>query len=245
MASADELSELWARYKEYGDEDTKNEILLRHVELVKRIVRRMMPKYSYYNEFDDLVNCGIIGLMGAIEKFDPTQGVNFETYAVNRIRGEILDYMRAQDWAPSSLRKRISQLTAAYEKLEARDGVAPDDKKIAEEMGISESQVRKILSQTHLFNLVKFEDALTGVYSVLNLAGPAEEIPENVLMDKDLKATLAELIDELPEKEKLVITLCYYEGLMLKEIAEILEVSESRVSQIHSKVLAKLRAKLI
>jgi len=248
MAEADvqqeEIDKLWHAYKVFGDAAAKDAILLHYIHLVKRIVRRMMPKYNSYNEYDDLVNCGIIGLIDAVEKFDLKHGVKFETYAVSRIRGEILDYMRSQDWAPSSLRKKINIITDMYDSLERQMGTPPTEQKVAEMLHMPVTQVQKVLAQTHIFNLVNFEDMLSSCYAVNEVACADENMPENALLDKEIKKILAEMIESLQEKEKLVVTLYYYEELMLKEIADILDVSESRVSQIHSKVLAKMRVKL-
>ncbi|MCL2151627.1 MAG: FliA/WhiG family RNA polymerase sigma factor [Oscillospiraceae bacterium] len=243
--SPEDLSRLWSDFKNGGDMEAKDKILLNYGYLVKWIVRRMMPKYNNYNEYDDLVSCGMLGLIDAVDKFELKHKVKFETYAVSRIRGEILDYMRSQDWASPSLRKKISAITNAYEIYEGQNLGRPVDKDVADSLGMNVNQVRKIQNQTHMFNLVNFEDALGGGTNLEAEMGNFEEnTPENELLDKEEKKLLAEIIDELPEKERLLITLYYYEGLLLKEIAEILRVTESRVSQIHSKVLAKMRAKL-
>ena len=243
--SQDELGRLWDDFKNSGDIEAKNEILLNYGYLVKWIVRRMMPKYNNYNEYDDLVSCGMLGLIDAVEKFDLTHEVKFETYAVSRIRGEILDYMRSQDWASPSLRKKISAITSAYETFESQDLSRPIDQAVAESLGMPVVTVHKILNQTHMFNLVNFEDALGGGGTPeAEIGNQDENTPEEELLEKEKKQLLVEVIDSLPEKERLVITLYYYEGLLLKEIADILQVTESRVSQIHSKVLAKMRTKL-
>ncbi|MDR1117322.1 MAG: FliA/WhiG family RNA polymerase sigma factor [Oscillospiraceae bacterium] len=239
-----EVDKLWLLYKKNNDIEAKNELLLHYVHLVKKLVRRMMPKYNSYNEYDDLVNCGIIGLIDAVEKFDLKHGVKFETYAITRIRGEILDYMRAQDWAPSSLRKKINAITGAYDSLERETGLQPSEQSVASELNMPVAQVQKVLAQTHIFNLVNFEDTLSAGFTAKEIPVPEEETPESILLGKEMKEILTDLIEKLPEKERLVITLYYYEELMLKEIAEILNVSESRVSQIHSKVLAKMRMRL-
>ncbi len=240
----DDIDKLWKYYKDTGSLQAKNELLLHYIHLVKWTVRRMMPKYNSYNEQEDLVNCGVIGLIDAVEKFNLDHGVKFETYAGARIYGEILDYMRSQDWAPPSLRKKINAVMKTYEALEAKQQTPPTEEKVAEELSMPVSQVRKILSQTHMFNLINFEDTLSSSNAINEVSAPDEQSPENTLLNKEMKKLLAELIDTLPEKERLVITLYYYEGLLLKDIAEILDVSESRVSQIHSKVLIKMRAKL-
>ena len=240
----DELGQLWKAFKENGDIDAKNDLLLNYGYLVRWIVRRMMPKYNNYNEYDDLVSCGTLGLIDAVDKFELKHEVKFETYAVSRIRGEILDYMRSQDWASPSLRKKISAITNAYEVFENANPGMSADKEVAQTLGMPAEQVQKILAQAHMFNLVNFEDALGSANPEAEIKSKDEYSPEEELLLKERKEILAEAIDSLPEKERLVITLYYFEGLLLKEIAEILQVTESRVSQIHSKVLAKMRSKL-
>ena len=240
----EELDDLWKIYKSTGDFTAKDKILLNYGYLVKWIVRRMMPKYNAYNEYDDLVSCGMLGLIDAVDKFQLEHGVKFETYAVSRIRGEILDYMRTQDWASPSLRKKINAITNAYEAYESQNPGRPSDSDVADSLGMSAEQVQKILTQTHMFNLVNFEDALNSNNPDSEIGNREENTPEEELLEKEKKELLTQVIDALPEKERLVITLYYYEGLLLKEIADILQVTESRVSQIHSKVLARMRAKL-
>ena len=240
----EELGNLWGVYKESGSIEAKNEILLNYGYLVKWIVRRMMPKYNNYNEYDDLVSCGMLGLIDAVEKFELKHEVKFETYAVSRIRGEILDYMRSQDWASPSLRKKISAITNAYETFENLNPGRPADKSVADSLGMPVEQVQKILTQSHMFNLVNFEDALSSGNTEAEIKSTDTSTPEEELLNKEKKELLVDVIDALPEKERLVITLYYYEGLLLKEIADILQVTESRVSQIHSKVLSKMRTKL-
>ena len=242
--TTEELRQLWIIFKQTGDIEVKNRILLNYGYLVKWIVRRMMPKYNNYNEYDDLVSCGMLGLIDAVDKYDIKHEVKFETYAVSRIRGEILDYMRSQDWASPSLRKKISAITNAYEKYENQFPGQPVDKAVAESLNMPVEQVYKILSQTHMFNLINFEDALSSSNPEADIKNNDENTPEDELLIKEKKEQLMEVIDALPEKERLVITLYYYEGLLLKEIADILQVTESRVSQIHSKVLTKMRVKL-
>ena len=240
----EELEQLWAAFKGNKDMDAKNDLLLHYGYLVKWIVRRMMPKYNNYNEYDDLVSCGMIGLIDAVDKFELKHEVKFETYAVTRVRGEILDYMRAQDWASPSLRKKISAINSAYEVFESQNPDGPVDQQVADSLGMPVEQVHKVLNQTHMFNLINFEDALGSNNPEAEIKNRDEKTPEDELLEKEKKAVLIEVIDELPDKERTVITLYYYEGLLLKEIADILNVTESRVSQIHSKVLAKMKVKL-
>jgi RNA polymerase sigma factor for flagellar operon FliA len=242
--SPEELQTLWIAFKEEADSDAREKILLNYGYLVKWIVRRMMPKYNNYNDYDDLVSCGMLGLIDAVEKFELKHEVKFETYAVTRIRGEILDYMRSQDWAPPSLRKKITAISSAYEAFELENPGKPADHAVAKSLNMPVEQVHKILTQTHMFNLINFEDALTSGNHESEIRNRDEKTPEEDLIDKEKKQILVETIDTLPDKERMVIALYYYEGLLLKEIAEILNVTESRVSQIHSKVLTKMRTKL-
>jgi len=242
--SPEELAELWVEFKSSGDRGAKDELLLHYGYLVRWIVRRMMPKYNNYNEYDDLVSCGMIGLIDAVDKFELKHEVKFETYAVTRVRGEILDYMRSQDWASPSLRKKISAINSAYEVYESKNPGGSVDQQVADSLGMTVENVHKVLNKTHMFNLINFEDALGTVNPEAEIKNRDEKTPEDELLEKEKKAVLVQVIDELPEKERTVISLYYYEGLLLKEIADILCVTESRVSQIHSKVLAKMRAKL-
>jgi RNA polymerase sigma factor for flagellar operon FliA len=241
----EELEGLWKVFKEKKDIEAKNEILIHYGYLVRWIVRRMMPKYNSFNEYDDLVSCGMLGLIDALEKFDVDHGVKFETYAFPRIRGEILDYMRSQDWASPSLRKKISAITAAYEAFESKSiSGGSVDQKVADSLEMPVEQVHKIMNQAHMFNVVNFEDALSAGNVEADVRTSDDASPEEELLKKEKKQIIADVIDGLPEKERLVVTLYYYEGLLLKEISDILQVTESRVSQIHSKVLSKMRIKL-
>ncbi|MDR1588980.1 MAG: FliA/WhiG family RNA polymerase sigma factor [Oscillospiraceae bacterium] len=241
---SEDINALWLTYKESGDIEARDSLLLHYTYLVKWLVKRMMPKYNSHTDYDDLVSCGVLGLIDAMDKFDLEHGVKFETYAVNRIRGEILDYMRSQDWAPPSLRKKISAINEAYEELERAGAEPPSEHSIAQALDMPASQVQRIMSRSHMFNLVSFEDALQSLRTSGEPQAPEESSPEDVLMEKETKRLLAAVIDTLSEKERLVVTLYYYEGLLLREIAEVMSVTESRVSQIHSRTLAKLRTRL-
>jgi len=240
--SPEELESLWADYKKIGDVNAKHCILLHYNYLVKWIVRRVMPKYSEYSEYDDLVSCGILGLIDAVDKFQLKHNVKFETYASLRIRGEILDYMREQDWAPPSLRSKITAINKAFEKFENKNGISATEQEVADSLNMQLEQVQEILAQAHMFNLMNFEDTLDTInYS---FRGQEESTPEDELLLQEQKERITEAIDLLPERERLAVTLYYYEGLLLKEIGNILNVSESRVSQMLSKALLKMRRAL-
>lgn len=239
-----ELSELWEKYFQNKTLELKNELVLSYVYLVKKIVLRMMPTYEGYNNYDDMVSNGIFGLMDAVEKYDLSRNVKFEHYAAMRIKGEIIDQIRKQDWAPSSLRRKIKSITNAYNELENKLFRTPTDKEVAEHLGMKEEDLYKVMEKSHTFNIVHFEEMLSENSYSINSVPDRRESTEQNIEKKEMKVILGEMIDALPEKEKLVISLYYYEELTLKEIANVIGVSESRISQIHSKVILKLRSKI-
>lgn len=236
--------ELWRRYELDKSIDTKNELVLNYIYLVKSIVFRLLPTYEGYSNYDDLLSCGVLGLIDAIDKYDLKRDVKFEYYASMRIKGEIIDHIRKQDWAPSSLRRKIQSISAAYGELEKELLREPTDEEIAERLDMDVTELNRIIEKTHIFNVIHFEEMLTDDYSLGSTIQDKGETPEERVEKQEMKELLGELIDSLPEKERLVVTLYYYEELTLKEIAAILGVSESRASQIHSKVILKLRTKL-
>lgn len=238
-----DIEALWDEYFATGAEDIKNKIITHYLFIVGIVVRRLMPQYRDYSEKDELMSCGVLGLIDAVNKFDRSFGVKFQTYATVRIRGEIIDYMRRQDWAPTSLRKKITSIQSAHETLEAQLGRRPAEQEIADYLGIKVTAVQKVLQKAHMFNLVYFESMLfekdNDELSEGSGADPYQHIESEIMSD-----TLRELVESLPEREKLVITLHYYEGMTMKSIANILQISESRVSQIHSKILMEMRMAL-
>ncbi len=239
-----EIAKLWRSYAKEKKPQVKSELLLHYIDLVRSIVLRMMPVYHGYNEFDDLVSCGVLGLMDAIDKYDIEQGVRFSTYAAVRIRGEIIDHMRKSDWAPSSLRRKISSVNSAFEELEVQLARAPSEEEVAAKLGIRPGEVFDVLEKSYMFNLVHFEDMLTETWTSIPGSSDSDENPETFVENREVRVVLADVIQALPEKERMVISMYYFNEMTLKEIAAVLGVSESRVSQIHSKVLLKLRGKL-
>ena len=238
------VQELWSRYSRERSLELKNELVMRYLSQVKSIVLRLMPTYKAYSNYDDMLSCGVLGLMDAVEKYDMSRDVKFEYYAAMRIKGEIIDNIRKQDWAPSSLRRKIKSISNAYSELEHRLGREPTDSEVAKYLDMSEDELQNTLGKSQMFNIIHFEEMVqndaTWEYMVQNNENTLEEEVEN----REMVDILGRIIDSLPEKEKLVITLYYYEEMTLKEIAEVLGVSESRVSQIHSKVVMKLRNKM-
>lgn len=236
--------ELWIKYSTEREIEIKNELVLRYIVRVKNIVLRMMPTYKGYSNYDDMLSCGILGLMDAIEKYEIKRKIKFEYYATMRIRGEIIDYIRKQDWAPSSLRRKIKTISNAYSDLENKLFRQATDKEVAEYLDMDQEELQKTLGKSQMFNVVHFEEMVQGDSAWENTIKDQTESFEQELENRETIEILGELIDHLPEKEKLVITLYYYEEMTLKEIASVLGVSESRISQIHSKAVMKLRTKM-
>lgn len=236
--------QLWEAYSKRRTNDLYNELVVRYVYLVKKIAFRMASPYDSASNYDDLVSCGVFGLMDAIKRYDINRQVKFEYYASMRIKGEIIDYIRKQDWPPSSLRRKVKMISNAYEEMEAKLGRAPLDAEVAQALGLDETDLHKTMAQSHMFNVIHFEETLSEGFSWADIIQDRMEQPGEKAEKEAVREVLGRLIEELPEKERLVITLYYYEELKLKEIAGVLGVSESRVSQIHSKVLMKLKAKM-
>jgi RNA polymerase sigma factor for flagellar operon FliA len=202
-------------------------------------------------DVDDLVSYGVFGLMDAINKFDPSRQVKFETYAIARIRGAMLDSLRAYDWIPYSVRQKAKDLERAYAKVEAKLGRSASDTEVAEEMGITITQLDKMLCDVRGMAVVSLDEVWTTEDESGNGLRPIEVIEDSGADDplmhaefEDRKRILAEAIAKLPEKERTVVTLYYYEGLTSKEISQILGVSQSRISQLHSKAVMRLKGRL-
>jgi len=236
--------DIWMEYRRTGDVGIRNEILLSYVHIVKYIAQRMIPSYRGYLELDDLMNYGIIGLMDAIEKFDPSMGVKFETYASLRVKGAIIDQLRKLDWIPRGIRKKVKNIMECYEMIEAQSGKPATDDEVAAKLNMSVEELRKVLDESYTFNVISLDEQIMNAVKWDNNLQAEDTNPEHKYAAKELKEILAEAIEELNDKERMVITLYYYEELTLKEIGKVLGVSESRISQILSKTLLKLRAKL-
>ncbi len=238
------LSSLWKTYKETNDRKCKEKLIVEYIELVKIIAGRLYINYNHNVEYDDLVSYGIIGLIDAIEKFDIEKNVKFETYANIRIRGAVVDQIRSLDWIPRSTRQKYKKVEAALERLQNQHGDQYTDTLLADELGISKEELYKTLNEVSNLAILSLEDTI-------NESGTIDVKSENVEMDPqaslDTKETEGQLklqIDNLPEKEKMVISLYYYEELTYKEIASVMGISESRISQLHSKAIIKLKTKL-
>ncbi len=234
---------LWDLYRKEASIENRNRLVEHYTALVKIVVNRLITCYNSYIEREDLFSYGTIGLIYAIEKYDPDKGIKFETYASIRIRGYIIDELRRQDILPTSVRRKIKSIEAVYAELEMEYGRPPEDSEIAEKMGITVSKLRKLFGQSHLSNIISF-DACIADNAEISVETSSRYNPEQAAEERFMLSWLTERVGELPEKEQLVLSLYYNEALTLKEIGLVLGVSESRVSQIHSKILMKLRSHL-
>lgn len=245
------LDALWRTYKSTGDTRLREQLILHYSPLVKYVAGRVSVGLPANVEQADFVSSGVFGLIDAIEKFDPERAIKFETYAITRIRGAMIDELRALDWIPRSVRQKARAVERAYATLEASLRRTPSEPEVAAEMGIALEELHAVFSQLSLANVVALEDLLHGgveggdrLSLVDTLEDTGADNPVEVAEDRELRRLLARAINTLPEREKTVVTLYYYEGLTLAEIGQVLGVTESRVSQIHTKSVLQLRAKL-
>lgn len=237
---------LWKDYIKTRSEKLREQIIVEYVPLVKLVAGRLNMYLGYTVEYDDLVGYGIFGLIDAIEKFDYGKGIKFETYASLRIRGSILDQIRKMDWIPRSVRQKQKQMESAITKLEKEKGANVKDKDIAQELGISIEEYRNWEGLTNISNIASLDEFMeqgteNGVKEFRNTAYVE---PEDAVDREEVKQMLMAALDLLTEKERKVVLLYYYEDLTLKEVAQVLEVSESRISQLHSKALEKMKKQL-
>lgn len=238
------IDQLWKNYKEKQDAQAKEALIVHYVELVKIVAGRLYNSKSRELEYDDLVSFGIIGLIDAIEKFDVEKNVKFETYANIRIRGAIIDQIRSLDWIPRSARQKYKDMEEAIETLQSSTDGDITDEMIANRMEITLSEFNRMLGEFTTFSIVSLEEKLTENTGFNPVSENEEFNPEDAIMSQDLKDVLRNAIDQLPERERLIVGLYYYSELTYKEIAEVLEISESRISQLHSKAILKLKSSL-
>lgn len=244
-----ERAELWRRYRAGLDPESWEALIREHLPLVKYLAGRLVIHLPPQVELDDLISYGIFGLIEAIQRYDPSRGVKFETYAYTRIRGAMLDGLRAMDWVPQALRRRAREVEACYRRLEDRLGRPAEDEEVAAELGMTPEEFSQLLQDLARTTVVSLDDLLPGeseepIPIIERLADPGAPDPLSVATLADLKARLARVVAELPERERLIIALYYYEGLTVKEIASVLGVSPSRVSQLHTRAILRLRARL-
>ncbi len=237
---------MWEDYAKSHSPQIREQIIIEYASLVKIVAGRLSMYLGYTVEYDDLVGYGTFGLIDAIDKYDLMKGVKFETYASLRIRGAILDQIRKMDWIPRTLRQKQKKMDQAYQKLEIEHGRVGTDEEVAQEIGISTEELTNWQNQTKVTNLISLDEFLEqgAEVRVDSDCSLQFEQPERVMEKEEMKETLIKTLEMLTENEKKVITLYYYEDLTLKEISHILEVSESRVSQLHTKALQKMRQRL-
>lgn len=246
-----EIVKVWQEYKSMDSIEARDKLILHYAPLVKYVAGRLSVGASPNVEQVDLVSCGVFGLIDAIERFDLSKNTKFETYATPRIKGAIIDGLRALDWIPRSIRFKAKELEKAYATLKNKLKRTPTDEEVSQEMGISVKKLQEMLGQIGATTMV----ALNGTFNVgmdkdnrVSLIDIVEDEnsvePSKMFELEEMRTMLAQAIDTLPEREKTIIILHYYKGLPFKDIREIFEVSEPRISQIHSKAILQLRAKL-
>ena len=246
-----ELKDLWRRYKSSGDERARERLVVAYSPLVKYVSGRMASGLPAHVDEADLISYGLVGLISAISRFEPEREIKFETYAITRIKGAIIDELRSLDWVPRSVRARARAIEKANAKLEHKLQRAPTDEEMANELDMSVQEFQDALLQISnstiaaLDELWTVSDASGDQVSLLDtLQDPDAPDPAAVMDQTDLKDRVADAIARLPEREKLVIALYYYENLTLREIGEVLGVTESRISQLHTKAVLRLRGRL-
>lgn len=230
--------------------ENREEVIIRYSPMIKYVANRIAMRLPPHIEVDDLISVGVLGLMDAISKYDSSRGAKFKTYAEFRVRGAILDELRAMDWVPRSIRQKASSVDKVVQSLQVKLSRSPEDEEVAKEMGVSLEQFHATLNETKSIPVFSLDDL--GIakdsgeqQSLLDcLAGKADADPQTQIRLIELKEIIAKAIDTLPEKERLMVSLYYYEELTMKEIGAVLEITESRVSQIHSKAVYRLRTKL-
>src|ERR671927_65091 len=247
-----ELRDMWRRYKTTGDPHARERLVVAYSPLVKYVSGRMASGLPAHVEESDLISYGLVGLINAIERFEPERDIKFETYAITRIKGAIIDELRSLDWVPRSVRSRAREIEKANSKLEHKLQRAPTDDEMALELEMSVDEFQEALLQISnstvaaLDELWTVSDSSGDQVSLLDtLQDPGAPDPAAVMDASEVKDRLADAIARLPEREKLVVALYYYENLTLREIGEVLGVTESRVSQLHTKAVLRLRSRLV
>lgn len=241
---------LWVEYKKAREPKLREYFIKKYAPLVKYVAGKVAVGMPHNVEFDDLVSYGTFGLLDAIEKYDPTKEVKFKTYAMTRVRGGIFDELRNVDWIPRSIRQKAKQVEKIILELENRMGRTAEDEEIAHELDIDIDEFHDLMSKISGTSLISLNDVWHGndeneeMVFVDTLESPEALNPDTIVEREEIKNMIVECIKKLPDREKKVIVLYYYEDLTLKEIGEVLEVTESRVSQLHTKAIMRLRGRL-
>ena len=248
---AGDTKALWQEYRQTRDSALRDRLILTYAPLVKFVAGRLGASLPSHVDEQDLVSYGLLGLISAIERFDPDREIKFETYAISRVKGAIIDELRSLDWVPRSVRTRAREIERAIAELERQLMRAPTDEEIATKVGITGDELEASLSEISRTSIAALDelwspsssggDQIALIDTIEDTTGPD---PELSLEQTEMKEALGEAIARLPEREKLVVTLYYYEELTLREIGEVLGVTESRISQLHTKAVLRLKARL-
>ncbi|MCL2740563.1 MAG: FliA/WhiG family RNA polymerase sigma factor [Oscillospiraceae bacterium] len=246
MGMEPEMTELWKGYAAGRDPAIRERLIVEYSHLIKYVAGRLNIYFASTVEFDDLVGYGVFGLIDAIEKYDLAKGVKFETYASLRIRGAIIDNVRNLDWVPRSLRQKGKDLEKAYSELEAELGRAATEEEACERLGVTKEHLGKLVGEVSFASMVSLEEYLEQHFEIEPMTGQVDRDsdPELSAEAEETKAILADAVDRLPDKEKTVVSLYYYDEMTLKEISKVMGVSESRVSQLHTKAIVRIRETL-
>lgn len=237
-----DLTKLWEAYAKTKDAAIREELILNYTYLVKYVAGRLYTNYGNNVEFDDLVSYGIFGLIDAIDKYDIARGVKFDTYAQLRIRGAIIDQLREIDWLPRSVRQKSKELEKAYFEMENKLGRPATDEEMAESLGLTVEDFQKRIQNVTTYSIVSLDDLLEQKREVTSSEEDKQiETPESIIENNEVKEILIDSINALPEKERKVVSLYYYDELTYKEIGKLLSISESRVSQLHTKAIIRLK----
>lgn len=234
-------------YTAHGKHDQKEDLLKQHVSLVKKLAYQLKAKLPPSVELDDLIQAGMMGLMDAVNRFEDIHGAQFETYAAQRVRGAMLDELRNTDWLPRSMRKSMRDIETAISQLEQEFGRQPSEKEIAKKLNLSMDEYFELLGDCSGHQLIYYEDfheSDSGEHFLDRFKGDDNSDPLKGMLEGDFRDALIEAIEALPEREKILMGLYYEQELNLKEIGVVMSVSESRVSQLHSQAVARLRANL-
>lgn len=232
---------IWFLYKKTKSQEIRNKILMQHMDIITTNAKKMYSVYRSKADYEDIVNQGVFALMDSIEKYDPDLGIQFDTFASIRVRGSIIDYVRKQDWVPRTLRKKVKDIEEAYGKFYEIHQRSGSDEEIAEMLQIDVADLLQTLQKSNGMAVLSFEELLQDGLEFTSKSDTLFTGPSDALQAEEMKQEVAKAIDGLKEKERLVVSLYYFEELKLKEIAEVLSLTESRVSQIHSQAIIKLR----
>lgn len=235
---------LWIEYKENGSKEAKDAIIVEYVSLVKIIAGRLFTKYNGKVSYDDLVGYGVIGLIDAIEKYDYKRKVKFRTYANIRIRGAIIDQLRAIDWVPRSIRSKYKKYESVIKELQSRYGDRISEEMVARKMKLSISEYREFLEEISIYSVYSLDKKFSESVHFDIESDYQDFQPEKAMEKKELIKDLTKAVDNLNERERRIIDLYYYSELTYKEMSKVLGITESRISQLHSQIIIKLKGKL-